>query len=143
MGSFPSFCEIKKTPKLGFERIHPERFELPTFWSVARRSIQLSYGCKKGIGDGGIRTLGRAFTPHSISNRAPSASRSRLQCCQRVALGKRRRRWDSNPRILSDRRFSRPLPSTTRPHLQSRPPGFIAEPRCVQALPYTVGALRE
>jgi hypothetical protein len=24
---------------------HPERFELPTSWFVAMRSIQLSYGC--------------------------------------------------------------------------------------------------
>src|SRR5476649_1385944 len=25
--------------------VHPERFELPTIWFVARYSIQLSYGC--------------------------------------------------------------------------------------------------
>ncbi len=37
----------------------PERFELPTFWFVARHSIQLSYGradTKTG-GERGIRTL--------------------------------------------------------------------------------------
>jgi hypothetical protein len=27
---------------LGVEMVRPERFELPTFWFVARRSIQLS-----------------------------------------------------------------------------------------------------
>ncbi len=26
--------------------VHPERFELPTAWFVAKYSIQLSYGCK-------------------------------------------------------------------------------------------------
>ena len=25
--------------------VHPKRLELPTFWSVARRSIQLRYEC--------------------------------------------------------------------------------------------------
>ena len=29
-----------------------------------------------------------------------------------------RREWDSNPRMLSHRRFSRPVPSTTRPPLR-------------------------
>ena len=28
----------------GRKMVRPDRFELPTFWFVARRSIQLSYG---------------------------------------------------------------------------------------------------
>ena len=34
---------------------HPEGLEPPTSWSVARRSIQLSYGCSPKI-EGGIKS---------------------------------------------------------------------------------------
>ena len=30
---------------VAFVVVHPKRLELPTFWSVARRSIQLRYEC--------------------------------------------------------------------------------------------------
>ncbi len=47
--------------------VHPEGFEPPTFWFVARCSNPLSYGCKRltdfycqrGSGEKGIRTLER------------------------------------------------------------------------------------
>jgi hypothetical protein len=46
----------------------PERFELPTFWFVARHSIQLSYGrvfvkSANYGGEGGIRTLEGGLSP--------------------------------------------------------------------------------
>ena len=44
--------------------VRPERFELPTSWFVARRSIQLSYGrtLTKTGGERGIRTLDGLLT---------------------------------------------------------------------------------
>ena len=56
-------------------------------------------------GEGGVRTLAPLLTTYSLSRRAPSASWVLLQtmhnshsCC----LNGKRRRWDSNPRSLSE-----------------------------------------
>ena len=40
---------------------HPERFELPTLWSEARCSVQLSYGCVANTLAGATAQCGRAW----------------------------------------------------------------------------------
>ena len=63
------------------------------------------------------------FPPYSLSRGAPSATWVLLHAKYRIHLEKMwRREWDSNPRMLPHRRFSRPVPSTTRTSLHVRSP---------------------
>ena len=55
------------------------------------------------------------YTSYSLSRGAPSASWVLPQVDGKCSW---RREWDSNPRMLSHRRFSRPVPSTARPSLR-------------------------
>ena len=61
-------------------------------------------------GEGGIWTLAPLLTTYSLSRGAPSATWVLLQMPDsfRDDIFLKRRGWDSNPRALSDKRFSRP-----------------------------------
>ena len=68
-----------------------------------------------------LNLRGAFYTPYSLSRGAPSASwvlpHGRTLYSIR-SLKKWRREWDSNPRMLSHRRFSRPVLSTAQPSLR-------------------------
>ncbi len=72
------------------------------------------------------------FPPYSLSRGAPSATWVLLHAKYRIHLEKMwRREWDSNPRMLPHRRFSRPVPSTTRTSLHVRSPA-----KCKKMIPH-------
>ena len=80
----------------------PETQRFRGFW---RRSRDLNPGCD--------------YSHYSLSRGAPSATWVLPQMSKffsRCSIW--RREWDSNPRMLSHRRFSRPVPSTARPHFR-------------------------
>ena len=141
--------------------VRPERFELPTSWFVARRSIQLSYG-RKGREYYHIKCrspfpqFSADSQPRLANNGAKTStcrnSRARLHRTCRVKLGgscreKRahertaivvlmcwRRGRDSNPRRAFDPyALSRGAPSTTRPPLRISLMRPFAERRMILA----------
>ena len=66
---------------------HPERFELPTTWFVARYSIQLSYGCEGGYyrqepHSGSRKTLSGTCKPQKRAL-AGAMSKARVGCYTR------------------------------------------------------------
>jgi hypothetical protein len=138
----------KKAPRTGeaffFDMVRPERFELPTSWFVARRSIQLSYGRKRktwrereGLLRASMHFALRAskrslrdhslfkFVPTNLSNPRvgfkyhPTKSLSNERA-RSPFIRKWRRERDSNPRWAFDPyALSRGAPSTTRPSLRT------------------------
>ena len=74
-----------------------------------------------------LNLRGAFYTPYSLSRGAPSAS----WVLPQVIIKLWRREWDSNPRTLSRRRFSRPVPSTARTSLHE-----AAGVSVIQALVY-------
>ena len=65
------------------------------------------------------------FAPYSLSRGAPSPLGYFSIVFSCLHHRKWRREWDSNPRMLAHRRFSRPVPSTARPSLHNAPTYFI------------------
>ena len=75
------------------------------------------------------------YTSYSLSRGAPSASWVLPQVDGNFFNW--RREWDSNPRMLSHRRFSRPVPSTARPSLRIMSSSLL--PNAGIILPHPVG----
>ena len=77
------------------------------FSLVCQAFFQKVFLDKISNGEGGIWTLAPLLTTYSLSRRAPSATWVLLQVLTSW-IHDERRGWDSNPRALSDKRFSRP-----------------------------------
>ena len=77
------------------------------FSLVCQAFFQKVFLDKISNGEGGIWTLAPLLTTYSLSRRAPSATWVLLQVLTSW-IHDERRGWDSNPRALADKRFSRP-----------------------------------
>ena len=73
-----------------FNRLSQTSFFVKNFFDFFFKTVS---------GERGIWTLAPLLTTYSLSRGAPSAS---------LGTSPKRRGWDSNPRALSDKRFSRP-----------------------------------
>ena len=81
-----------------------------------------------------LNPRGAFYTPYSLSRGAPSATWVLLHSRIRSRYKVWRREWDSNPRMLSHRRFSRPVLSTTQPSLRVVKAGPFPDAFCM--IPY-------
>ena len=115
---------------LSFYLARPERFELPTFWFVARHSIQLSYGRSNRRSEDRCRfhassasrcpdtPLGFGSKPLTWWVRTQQSRSSHRYPCG-ASLERWRRGRDSNPRrAFNPYSLSRGALSTTQPSLR-------------------------
>ena len=98
-------------------------------------------GSGSGGGAGGSGITDQRSCPTGGLIRLPARSLQRAPRPGEMPDGdsnlRERRGWDSNPRTLAGRRFSRPEPSTTRPPLQQPPGPGTGQQRHVPMSPST------
>ena len=80
-------------------------YDITLFLSCQQLFIFVLFS-NKDNGERGIWTLAPLLTTYSLSRGAPSTTWVFLHFF--ITIKKERRGWDSNPRALSDKRFSRP-----------------------------------
>ena len=107
--------------------VRPGGLEPPTFWSVARRSIQLSYGRFSYLAEREGFEPSVQLPVQLLSRQLPSATRAPLLICRSCQALRMAEGEGIEPPRAQARRFSRPLPYQLG--LALRPPsGSIATP---------------
>ena len=97
-----------------FSVAHSNFYRLSYLQSLVNNFLKLFCDSRAVSGERGIWTLAPLLTTYSLSRGAPSASWVFLHSLFRIYIlffsevTPERREWDSNPRALADKRFSRP-----------------------------------